>query len=94
MNFRQIYPWRIENRNQTNICEFITSLSKYVLYDWVQRTREIEYKNLAILYGHLDGWLFCTVKNQFNQSAARTTLLYLLCFSRLERNELKDLDNK
>ena len=54
-----------------------------------------EYIYPAILYGYLDSWLFCTVeKNLFNQSAARTSLLYPLCFSRLMRNEQKDLEEK
>ena len=52
----------------------------------------IEYKYPAILYGYLDSWLFCTVKNQLNQSAARATLLYPLCFSRLMRK--RDLAEK
>ena len=59
----------------------------------------IEYKYPAICtviwtVGYLDSWLFCTVKNLFDQSAARYTLLYPLCFSRLMRNEQKDLAEK
>ena len=46
----------------------------------------IEYKYPAILYGY---W-----KNLINESAARATLLYLLCFSRLIRNEQKDVSEK
>ena len=46
------------------------------------------------MYGCLDSWLFCTVKNLFDQSAARYTLLYPLCFSRLMRNKQKDLAEK
>ena len=37
---------------------------------------------------------FVLLKNLFNQSAARATLLYLLCFSRLMRNEPKDSPEK
>ena len=44
----------------------------------------IEKKNPAILYGYLESWLFCTVKKSlFNQSVARATLLYPLCFPAL-----------
>ena len=50
---------------------------------------QVEYKYPAILYGYLDSWLFN--KNLFN---ARATLLYSLCFSRLIRNEQKDLAEK
>ena len=46
------------------------------------------------MYGYLDSWLFCTVKNLFDQSAARYMLLYPLCFSRLMRNKQKDLAEK
>ena len=53
------------------------------------------------MYGYLDSWLFCTFKkNLFKQSAARATLLYPFCFSRLMRKECKTqqkkklLDNK
>ena len=46
------------------------------------------------MYCCLDSWLFCTVKNLFDQSAARYTLLYPLCFSRLMRNKQKDLAEK
>ena len=46
------------------------------------------------MYGYLDSWLFCTVKNLFDQSAARYTFLYPLCFSRLMRNKQKDLAEK
>ena len=53
-----------------------------------------EHKYPAILYGYLDNWLFCTVKNLFNKSAARPTFLHPLCFSRLMRNEQKDLAEK
>ena len=56
---------------------------------------QIEYKYPAILYGHLDCWLFFTVKkNLFNQLAARTTSLYPLCFSYLVNNEQKYLTEK
>ena len=37
---------------------------------------------------------FVLLKNLFNQSAARATPLYLLCFSRLMRNEPKELPEK
>ena len=52
---------------------------------------KVEYKYPAILYGYLDSWLFFTVKILFNQSAARATFLYPLFFSRLMRNDKKDL---
>ena len=48
--------------------------------------------DIARLFGQLD-ILYCK-KNLFNQSAARATLLYPLCFSRLMRNELNDLAEK
>ena len=37
---------------------------------------------------------FVMLKNLFNWSAAHAALLYLLCFSRLIRNERKDLTEK
>ena len=56
---------------------------------------QTEYIYPAILYGYLDSWLFCTVKKKlFNQSAARATLLFPLCFSCFMRNEQKDLEGK
>ena len=54
----------------------------------------MEYTYPAILYDFLDCWLFCIVKNLFNQSAARATFLYPLCFSHLMRSEQKDLAGK
>ena len=48
--------------------------------------------DIARLFGQLD-ILYCK-KNLFNQSAARATFLYPLCFSRLMRNELNDLAEK
>lgn len=54
----------------------------------------IECKYLVILYSYLESWIFCIVKNLFNQSAAHATLLYPLCFSCLIRNEQKDLAEK
>ena len=54
----------------------------------------IQYKYPAILYGYLDSWLLCTERKLFNQSAARATLLYPLCFPRLMRNEEKDSAEK
>ena len=57
---------------------------------WSTNNVRIQYKYPAILYGYLDSWLFCTERKLFNQSAARATLLYPLCFTRLMRNEEKD----
>ena len=37
---------------------------------------------------------FVLLKNLFNRSAAHAALLYPLCFSRLMRNEQKDLAEK
>ena len=48
--------------------------------------------DIARLFGQLV-ILYCK-KKLFNQSAARATLLYPLCFSRLMRNELNDLAEK
>ena len=48
--------------------------------------------DIARLFGQLD--ILYYKKNLFNQSAARATLLYPLCFSRLMRNELNDLAEK
>ena len=50
----------------------------------------LEYMYIA----HVYIWLFCSVKNLFNRSAAHAALLYPLCFSRLMRNEQKDLAEK
>ena len=49
-----------------------------------------------ILYGYLESWLFGQVtlywkETLFNQSAARATFLQSLCYSRLVRNEQRDL---
>ena len=51
------------------------------------------YCDIARLFGQLV-ILYCKKKKLFNQSAARATLLYPLCFSRLMRNELNDLAEK
>ena len=48
--------------------------------------------DIARLFGQLD--ILNCKKNLFNQSVARATLLYPLCFSRLMRNELNDLAEK
>ena len=55
----------------------------------------IEYKYSAILYGYLDSCYFALLKkNLFKQSAARATLLYPFCFSRLMRKECKTQQKK
>ena len=67
-------PSKTEHRSMTSIQSYYPT----------KNNARIEYKYSAIFYGYLDSWLFCTVKkNLFNQSAARATLLYQLCSSRL-----------
>ena len=61
---------------------------------WSTNNTRLEYKYLAILYGYLNSWLFCNVRNLFNQSNARATLLYPLCFSRLMRNDRNTVEEK
>ena len=60
----------------------------------------LEYSHPPILYGYLESWLFGQLvifyckKTLFDQSAKRATFLYSLCFSRLMRNEHRNLAGK
>ena len=39
--------------------------------DTIIQLHKVGYKYPAMLCGYLDSWLFCTVKNLFNQSTER-----------------------
>ena len=60
----------------------------------------LEYSHPPILHGYLESWLFGQLvilyckKTLFDQSAERATFLYSLCFSRLMRNEHRNLAEK
>ena len=41
----------------------------------------VEYKYPAVLYGFLDSWFFCTVKNLFKQSTARASFSIRFAFT-------------
>ena len=60
----------------------------HVIYYSTAQSR-VQLARIEHKHGYLDGWF--TVKNLFNQSGARATLLYPLCFSHLMRNEQNDL---
>ena len=47
-----------------------------------------------MLYGYLDNWLFCTLKITCLTSQLCALRSYPVCFSRLMRNEQKDLTQK
>ena len=55
--------------------EIITQLQK-VEYNFLQ----IVYKYPAILYGYLNSWLFCTVKNLFNLLHSNISMHFLHTF--------------
>ena len=47
-----------------------------------------------MFYGYLDNWLFCTSKITCLTSQLCALRFYQVCFSRLMRNEQKDLTQK
>ena len=47
-----------------------------------------------MFYGYLDNWLFCTSKITCLTSQLCALRFYQVCFSRLMRNEQKDLTHK
>ena len=60
----------------------------------------LKYSHPPILHGYLESWLFGQLvilyckKTLFDQSTERATFLYSLCFSRLMRNEHRNLAGK
>ena len=65
-----------------------------------QSTNILRYCTAIWKFGYLDSWLFGQLvilyckKTLFDQSAERATFLFSLCFSRLMRNEQRDLAEK
>ena len=65
-----------------------------------QSTNILRYCTAIWKVGYLDSWIFGQLvilyckKTLFDQSAERATFLYSLCFSRLMRNEQRDLAEK
>ena len=94
--YSEVRPDRLNNNSAQNNREI--EIDEYY-YSTAQRRVQITHeKSTNVLR-------YCTViwtvvyfvllkKNLFNQSAARVTLLYPLCFSRLMRNEQKNLAEK
>ena len=78
-----------------------------VIVVFIIQQQKVEYNNARlgyshppILHGYLESWLFGQLvilyckKTLFDQSAERATFLYSLCFSRLMRNEHRNLAEK
>ena len=93
--YRQLEPERV--LSLTDRCDSSIIIQQHkVEYN----NARLEYSHPPMLHGYLESWLFGQLvilyckKTLFDQSAERATFLYSLCFSRLMRNEHRNLAEK